>query len=305
MAVGLRQVGVALAVSSCLFGTACSGSGSRASASIATATPSTSHSPTLTPSASPSAAASQSSPTASATPVATHSATASATAAASATPATRSATATPSRTPTPNPTSTPLTGPVVTAFGIADASGVPLLPAGTSGGLTVYRTQFGAGFIVFVEGKPGPSGLPVGTSTFNHSPTDPAIRPDLQIQANRDLGNGSSDPCDNSFPRLGGVPGLPLPDYSLRREVSDALNDFACRFSVFNASQFPCTLDTSTNFAFVDPNSTLQFCALVSTALEFPPGDTVLTARLRDTGGNLGTPVQIIVRVTQGSGGSE
>jgi len=194
---------------------------------------------------------------------------------------------------------------VITAFGLADASGVPLFPSGTSDGRAVYRTQFGSGFLVFIEGKPGPSGLPVGTTTLNRSPTDPAVRPDLQIQASRDLGNGSADPCDNSFPRLGGVPGLSTPDFSLRREISDTLNDLACRFSAFNASQFPCTLDTSANFAFVDPNSTLQFCALVSSALEFPPGDTLLTARLRDTGGNTGPAVQIIVRVTGASSESK
>jgi hypothetical protein len=43
----------------------------------------------------------------------------------------------------------------------------------------------------------------------------------------------------------------------------------------------------------------VQFCALVDVSISFPPGDTLITARLRDVLGNVGTQRQIVVRVAQ------
>jgi len=42
--------------------------------------------------------------------------------------------------------------------------------------------------------------------------------------------------------------------------------------------------------------------SLVSTAIQLPVGDTTLTARLRDTGGNVGPASSIVVRVTSPGG---
>ena len=165
--------------------------------------------------------------------------------------------------------------------------------------MQIFQTQFGSGFMVYVEGRPGPSGLEVGKTTFNHSPFDPRIRPDLQIITSRDLGDGSRAACDNSAPGLGGIPRLEGSNFPFVQEVADALNDFGCRYQVFDRSVFPCTQDTAGNFAFVDPNTTIQFCTLVSEAFRFPPGDTVLTVRLRDTGGRVGSSAAIVVRVAQ------
>ena len=210
-------------------------------------------------------------------------------------------TTTPAATATPvaTATNTPLLGPEVTSLGLADATGSPLTAAGTEGGVVVYRVQFGSGFILFVEGRPGATGLDVGSLTNNRSPFDPAVRSDLQIQANRILGNGSPETCDNSAPNLGGVPAIDPPSYDVNQTISDTLNDLSCRFSTFDEAQFPCTQDGSANFAFTNANTTRQFCVLISNAIAFQTGDTTVTARLRDSGGNAGPPTSVVVRVAR------
>jgi hypothetical protein len=209
------------------------------------------------------------------------------------------ATLTATLTATITPTSTPLTGPVVTAFGIADSTGTINVPV-IGQGLPVFSRQTSAGFIIFVEGRPGPSQLPVGTHVSNSKVGDPTQQPDLQIESSNDLGNSTQAVCDNSFPALGGVPAVNPPDFSAVQSVSDALNDFGCRFKVFAASDFACTQDASGNLMFDNPSSTVQFCTLVNEALTFPGDATVLTLRLRDTAGNIGPPAQIVVRITGG-----
>jgi len=87
------------------------------------------------------------------------------------------------------------------------------------------------------------------------------------------------------------------PGYGVTQEISDTLNDLSCRFSTFDESQFPCTQDGTGNFAFVDTNTTRQFCVLISNAIAFKTGDTTVTARLRDSGGNAGPAATMIVRV--------
>jgi len=205
----------------------------------------------------------------------------------------------PTQTALPSATMTPLLGPEVTRLGVADATGIQITSSGVEDGRPVYRVQFGSGFLIFVEGRPGATGLDVGALTTNRSPFDPTVRPDLQIQTTRALGNGSPAVCDNSAPNLGGIPAIDPPSFEVSQPISDALNDFSCRFSTFDESQFPCTQDGSSNYAFADPNSTRQFCVLVSNALALPSGDTTLTARLRDSGGNAGPAVSIVVRVAR------
>lgn len=282
------------------------GAGNPSSTNTATmSTPTRAVTPAATSSA-PTSTATQTLAPAGATPTPTPLVTLSATAtqvssAATATMAECPVTTTPEATQTavPSPTNIALTGPDVTRLGIADATGIQIIPAGTEGGLTVYRVQFGSGFLVFVEGRPGVTGLDVGALTTNRSPFDPAVRPDLQIQASRNLGNGSPASCDNSAPNLGGIPAIDPPSFAVTQGISDALNDFSCRFSTFDESQFPCTQDGSSNYAFADPNTTRQFCVLISNALALSAGDTVLTARLRDSGGNAGPAASIIVRVAR------
>jgi len=203
--------------------------------------------------------------------------------------------------PTATPTQTPLTGPIVSAFGIADGSGSFNAVADTDAqGRPIFLRQAGAGFVIYVEGRPGPSHLPVGTDRLTSRPGDPTRQPDLQIESSNNLGNGSAAVCDTSFPNVGGVPGISPADFSAIQSVSDALNDWSCRFKVYAETDFACTQDSNGNFLFGSTTSTAQFCTLVNDIMTFPSGDTVLTARLLDTAGNAGPSVQLIVRVVGG-----
>ncbi len=212
-------------------------------------------------------------------------------------------TSTPTDTATPQPTSTPpptpLLGPIVTAFGVADALGTVSASIGTDDqGRSIFAPHSNAGFILFVEGRSGPSRLPVGTQLFNSKAGDPTQQPDLQLESSNDLGNPTKAVCDNAFPTLGGVPAVNPPDFSETQSVSDTLNDLSCRFKLFSQVDYACTQDAAGNLGFVNASSTVQLCALVDNALTFPSGDTILTVRLRDVGGAAGPSAQIVVRIS-------
>lgn len=201
---------------------------------------------------------------------------------------------------TPTPTATPLIGPMVTALEIADAGGQFNISLGSDAqGRPIYSRSASAGFILFVEGRPGFTQLPVSAVTFNPKRGDPAAQPDLQVQIDRPLGNGSPQVCDNSSPVLGGVPSTAEADFSPQADITDALNDLGCRFRVYTESDFACTQDSGNNFVFRSPSSTIQFCTLISDALTFAAGDTIVSVRLRDIAGNAGPPAQIVVRVPE------
>jgi hypothetical protein len=188
---------------------------------------------------------------------------------------------------------------VITAFGVADPSGTFNEPTGKDDqDRTVFSRQSGSGFIIYIEGRPGPSRLAVGTQLLDSRPNEPARQPDLQMESSAALGNGSVAVCDDSFPAPGGVPAIDPWDFAPSQPVSDALNDLSCRFRAFRDTDFACTQDSSGNLIFGNSGSTLQFCTLVDDALTFPNAPTVLTARLRDTAGNAGPPAQIVVRIT-------
>jgi hypothetical protein len=200
--------------------------------------------------------------------------------------------------PTNTPTATPLIGPIVTSFGVADNSGTFNQVVETDPqGRPIYSRQGGNDFVIYVEGRPGPSRLPVGTNLLSTQLGSPVGQPDLQIVSSRPLGDGSPAVCDKAFPGAGGVPPIEPPDFAIEQGISDALNDFSCRFRAFNESDFACTQDSNGTFVFGNGGSTVQFCVLVNGSLTFLTGDTVLTVRLRDTAGQAGPPSQIIVRV--------
>jgi hypothetical protein len=187
---------------------------------------------------------------------------------------------------------------VVTALGVADLGGQPNVPIGTDpAGRPIYSRTSEAGFLLFVEGRPGLSQLPVGTVFFNPKRNDPQALPDLIVQVSRALGDGSEAVCDVTPPRIGGVPGtlfdFPIVDLT----TTDAVNDFACRFRVYTEPDFACTLDTGANLRFQNSSSTVQYCVLINDALTFPPGDTIVRVRLRDIGGNTGEAAEMVVRV--------
>ncbi len=144
---------------------------------------------------------------------------------------------------------------------------------------------------MLIEGMPGLDAQEVGRKLIEGVDG----RPDLQIQTNRDLGNGSPTVCDET---TGGVPGIDPPSFSSDDQmITDALLDLACRFQSLSAND-PCTLvDSSGEHKKIDPKASVQFCLLGSGTATFPVGDTVVTVALRDVTGELGRPTQIVVRV--------
>jgi hypothetical protein len=166
-------------------------------------------------------------------------------------------------------------------------------------GNPVYERITGAGFFLVVEAKAGKSRRPPGGSTSNGDSQNP---PDLQIEATNNLGNGSSLVCDvGPAPNqpLGGVPGINPPSFDFSSpQVVAAMNDFGCRFDI-HTDQFPCTNNDNGNPAFVKPDSSVQYCTMsvLGNELHFPRGDTLVTVQVRDTGGNIGFPQRIVIRV--------
>lgn len=223
---------------------------------------------------------------------------------------TASATPPPSVTPppstatsTPTVTATPALGPVVGFFGVTAADDSLEQPAAMDpSGIPIYQRNFGFGFSLVVEAQRGASQRPVGASTFTAPGT-----PDLQIQATRNLGNGSPAVCDNEPPHFGGVPGIDPPRLDDANSIADALNDFGCRFIDGTGATHgrPCTqacihFDDGEFHCKDDNHTEEQFCAPIGMLLQFPGGDTLVTVRVRDVLGNLGPPAQLIIRVPGG-----
>jgi hypothetical protein len=161
----------------------------------------------------------------------------------------------------------------------------------------VYYRESGQ-FVMVVEGVPGVSGIAPGSSL------QPGIldnRPDLQIQNTRGMGaNPTRDVCDTGSPPYGGgIPGIEQPSFEYDPDtlITDALNDFACRFEAFSPGS-PCTsVDASGEAKTVVAGVSVQFCDLVAVTAAFPPGESVLSVKLRDRAGNTGPTAQIVVRV--------
>lgn len=189
-------------------------------------------------------------------------------------------------------------GPVVTFFGAARADGSRVAPISVDNkGIPTYRSPNGSGFMLVVEAKPGKSGYEPGRRVFVNVPNDPKARPDLEIQSDHDMGNGSVEVCDRQRPNIGGIPAIKPPSFAETQRIADALNDFSCRFETFIGSDSACTMDTTGDFAFMAPTTTAQFCMIVARAYAFPPGETLLSVRVRDSEGNPGPAKQMrIVR---------
>jgi hypothetical protein len=187
-------------------------------------------------------------------------------------------------------------GPVVSFVGAARADGQFVEPTGKSPkGIPIYRNQVGSGFILVVEGKPGIGNAEVGRSIFRHDPNDPTLRPDLEIEVDRPLGNGSEAVCDARKPNIGGIPAINPMSFAETPKISAALNDFGCRFETFIESAGACTVKKTGDFTFHNPDSTVQFCMVVARAWAFPEGKTTVSVRLRDVNGNPGPVSQMIL----------
>jgi len=168
-------------------------------------------------------------------------------------------------------------------------------------GVPIFDRLVGSGFLFIVEARRGTSNRPVGTVLFNSNPEDAGARPDLQIQARRKLGNGSTVVCDRGpvpDAPIGGVPSIDPPSFAITQAISDALNDFACRFDFHITTGDACTKDELGNFAFASPLTQTQFCSVPAVGVEllFPSGDTEVNVQVRDQGGNIGNLRTLIVR---------
>lgn len=195
-------------------------------------------------------------------------------------------------------------GPDITYFGLARADGVPMSPRTYDrDGRPVYEPSGESGFFLVIEARPGASNDAVGFDAFQYNANDPSVLPDMQVLLSRPLGNGSAAVCDETFPNQGGVPGVFPLDFARTQAVADAINDFGCRFD--NGAGVPvgvpsidaCTFFPDGEYHFVDPNSTLQFCAPIARAWAFHSGTTIVKARARDQRGALGAAREIAVRV--------
>ena len=175
-------------------------------------------------------------------------------------------------------------------------------PAFDGAGRRIYAVNRNSQFIIVAEGFPGLSGATPGRST---TPVPPSGRPDIQMESNRPIGLGTEAVCDTD-PVDGGMPAVTVPTFPNFADgdqfITNALNDFGCRFGpVVDSPQNACTKkDASGDFVMISPappSNAVQFCYLVPSGVNFPPGDTVLAVRLQDEAGNLGGIEQIVVRV--------
>lgn len=190
-----------------------------------------------------------------------------------------------------------IVGPVVTHAGVVRADGRRVEPAGKNAqGVPIYQHPVGSGFMIVVEGKEGLSNVEVGRSIFRYKDDDSSLRPDIEIQVDRPLGDGSVAVCDARRPNIGGVPAINPPSFAENAKVSAALNDLSCRFETFIESNASCTLNTYGDFEFLSKDTKVQFCLVIARSWQFPRGDTLVSVRLRDTDGNPGPVSRFVLR---------
>ncbi len=189
-------------------------------------------------------------------------------------------------------------GPHLTFLGVTSPDGRVAPPLGRlPGGEVVYFLNSGLGFNIVVEAAPGPNGSPVGLSVFDHDPDDSRRRPDFQLLVNRTLGDGEPVVCDTTR----GVPAVDPEVFDYTQEISNSINDLACRFSVATTPSSTCTQDEFGQTGFVRGfRSRVQFCLAVDGFIRFPDGDTTVTVQVRDAAGALSPVGRLIVRVGSG-----
>jgi hypothetical protein len=199
-------------------------------------------------------------------------------------------------TPAPTATWTPAAGPSITFFGVTNADDSLQDPTGESPqGIPIFARPFGFGFKLVVEAD----GL-LGPEPRTYTPGG---TPALQIQTTRGLGDGSTAVCDIEPPTFGGVPGVDPPQLENPDAIADPLNDLGCRFvdgrgnRVGRSCAEACVRYEDGEFHCVDDATQRQFCAPVDMPLAFPSGDTLVSVRVRDVLGILGSAAQIIIRV--------
>jgi len=196
-------------------------------------------------------------------------------------------------------------GPAITHLGIATGSDFAVQPRPElEDGRLVYEWPQGYGFYLVVEARPGGSERAVGIEAYAYDQADPTALPDVQVLLSQAVGSGSALVCEGEGEI--GIPGMPSLDFAPTQAVADAVNDLGCRFDNGDmqtvgrqAGDDACTKSPETfDFGFVDPTTTIQFCAFVASTWPFPMGDTIVAARARDTERNIGLRQEIVVRIT-------
>jgi len=188
-------------------------------------------------------------------------------------------------------------GPQITFLGISSPDGrlapsLGVLP----GGEIVFFLSSGLGFNIVAEARPGPAGFAVGLDVIDSDLDDPTRRPDLQVQVDRSIGDGDRTVCNPDR----GVPSVDPESFAFDQPITDAMNDFGCRFDVATTASSTCTQDSFGQPAFASFRSRVQFCAAVNGFLRFPEGDTRITLQIRDAQGMLSPVGRLVVRVGSG-----
>lgn len=206
--------------------------------------------------------------------------------------------------PTPAPTATPVPAEdaaQVTYLGLVDSRRVAAEADATDAtGRPIFLHPQDGGMALVIEAAPGPDGHAVGLQAYEAG----GGLPDLQVILSRPLGDGSPEVCDIDRGRSGGVPATQPFSFQMSTAFADAVNDLGCRVNDGSSaprgqieSELACTRgDNASGFGFVDPTSSAQFCLPLSTAWDFPFGDTIVAARVRDRAGHEGVPHEIVVR---------
>lgn len=178
-------------------------------------------------------------------------------------------------------------------------------------GLPVFELP-GGNVLLVVEGRTV-DGLPPAIGAYTNPPNPMDGRPDIQIETTQPLGKGSAWVCDDGFhaPPMdgGGVYAIPSPDFSFTSTITNALNDFGCRFEYhIKGDQSTYCGDLATpcfpsqcvngNCIAVSGGSQAEFVGKTLNLDSFNAGDSLVTVRLRDENGNIGPTAQIVVRVT-------
>lgn len=193
-------------------------------------------------------------------------------------------------------------GPIITTFRVANALGQPQRPVGLDALQRPIFTPPDQGFSLVVEAR-------AGANRANPGPYPVAFdgqAADLQVIVSRPLGDGNPVVCDTAEPLFGGVPATVPFAFADDAAAQMIIDDLGCRFIdgtgevlAIQNDELACTVaDRNFGFGFVDRASRLQFCGPIAGAWRFPPGDTLVAARVKERRDQaFGAVREIVVRV--------